>query len=55
MFEFRRTDPVSGDPVCSTALRKAARAFREFVEGHPLILPRHPLKRFAIEHFQALV
>ena len=54
VFEFNRIDPASGSRLCATGVCKAARAFREFVEGHSLKLPRHPLKRFAIEHFQAL-
>jgi len=54
LFEFHRIDPMTGARACAATVWKAAQAFREFVAEHPLILPRHPLKRFAIEHFQAL-
>ena len=54
IFEFHRIDPESGTRACAATVRTAARKFREFVTDHPLSLPRHPLKRFTIEHFQAL-
>ena len=54
IFEFHRIDPESGRRACAATVRTAACRFREFVTNRPLSLPRHPLKRFAIEHFQAL-
>jgi hypothetical protein len=54
LFEFHRVDPMTGTRASAKVVQKAAQEFREFVAEHPLILPRHPLKRFAIEHFQAL-
>lgn len=54
VFHFDRIDQTTGERHCQSNVQKAARRFREVVEGCTLNLPRHPLKRLATEHFQAL-
>lgn len=53
-FSFSRVDQMTGERVCQKAVREAARRFRELVAASTLNLPKHHLKRLAIEHFQAL-
>ncbi|MFZ3581409.1 DUF6538 domain-containing protein [Loktanella sp. DJP18] len=54
LFTFdRRTLDCVGQ-AARKAEQVAAGLFRKIVGEHPLIYPRHPLKRAAVEHFHAL-
>ncbi|MFT6533912.1 MAG: integrase [Limimaricola cinnabarinus] len=54
VFAFERRDAVTGKALSRADLRKAARCFNDIVGKTSLVLPKHHLKRLAVEHFHAL-